>query len=87
MVNDLVQTSTPDLPWITRNLINRSFANFERDTQFNTVNQSDVNPNVHGEVSGMMANILPIPEPSSEYYPEPYINESSRKRRTSEWYH
>ena len=61
MVHDIVQTSNPDVPWITRHVINRAFTNFERDTQFDTVNLSDVTPNVHEEVADTMANVSPKP--------------------------
>ena len=65
MTHNIVQYSKPEMPWINRHVINRAFTNFERDTQLNTNNPSDVTPNVHEEVTDMMANLLLIPEPSS----------------------
>ena len=84
MVRNIVQTSKPDMPWITRHAIERAFTNFERDRQFNAVNPSDVTTNAYEEVADAMANLLlipePSPEPSSKSSPEPSMNESSRKK-------
>ena len=90
MVHNIVQSSKPEMPWITRHAINRAFSNFERDRKLNTISQSyertpsivaNHSPSMREAVAYMLTDILTSPEYSPEASPEPSINYSNRPKR------